>query len=295
MHSWPIPEPFSLAEGSAQITPRPSLPVIHYRVVSPADAPRETSFVPREPGGGTTQQASTLDMLNPDVYDVENCQVTDILRSECRTVPNSIMQLYVLGSSVSSQQHVGKGGSSEVPSNSQGTEEPFGFLRLATFPNQPPAFQLILLPYGYPRLCTIIEELRAKTPAPPMLRQDLENYVRAVPSYYVKPLRVAFKNARPPLPFDRQDPPVPVSILGTLSRYRHVVEEAKEANKRARLMPGQPSSQVPHAIFLLNCLLAWCLSALRSRCEVGSTPLALEKRRCRCLAAVWCGKICGAR
>jgi hypothetical protein len=248
MHSWPIPEPFTLVEGSTQITPRPSIPLIHYRIVSPTDSPRETSYVPREPGGPPSLQASILDMLNPDVYDVENCPVTDILRAECRTVPNSIMRLYVVGSASSAPQHqhgVKGGGPSDILGmHSQGGEEPFGFLRIATYPNQPLAFQLVLLPYGYPRLCQIIEDMRGKTPVPALLRQELENYVRAVPSYYVKPLRVAFKNARPPLPFDRQDPPVPVSILGTLSRYRHAVEEAKDANKRARLMPGQTQAQV---------------------------------------------------
>lgn len=82
MLSWPIPEPFFLTEGNSTLTPRPSVPIVYYQIVGSAEAHREAASLARDSGAPPLQQqqsASTLDMLNPDVYDVENCTVSSLL------------------------------------------------------------------------------------------------------------------------------------------------------------------------------------------------------------------------
>lgn len=147
-----------------------------------------------------------------------------MLRSETRTNARAIMRLYVAGS----------GGASSPDKYG----EPFGFLRIAAYPSSSSSVQMVLLPYNYPRLVDLLEEVRLtnKNPPPAQTRQELDAYLRSVPSYYLKALRVALKNARPPLPVERNEPSVPASIQSSLKKYRQIVEEA---NALAQAAHGQ--------------------------------------------------------
>ena len=154
------------------LIPRPSIPLIHYRLFPPSEAPREASFTPRDPGAppNPSHLPSALDAMNPDVYDVDNCAVTEVLRAECRSTPHTIMRLYVAGSAVPQPANPQPGSLLSGPRHG---EDPFGFLRMVSFPNAPPLFQLVLLPYNYHHLATIMEDIRtAAKPTPPApLRQ----------------------------------------------------------------------------------------------------------------------------
>ena len=77
---WPIPEPFLLNENTSAIIARPAVPTICFQLVVPS--PDET---------GTDASAADwkedgwndFSILQPDVYDVEQCAVTEFLVNRC--------------------------------------------------------------------------------------------------------------------------------------------------------------------------------------------------------------------
>ncbi len=94
------------------------------------------------------------------------------------------------------------------------------FLRIVQQGGAPTA-QLVLLPYRYPKLCEIVEDFRkAKGNLQAPVRQELEAYVRSVPPYYLKPLRVVLRRFHNIALPERNDPPLPLSLKGAIHRLK---------------------------------------------------------------------------
>jgi hypothetical protein len=73
-----------------------------------------------------------------------------------------------------------------------GREEPFGYLKASTTSG---TVSLYVLPFNYPRLFQLVNELRTTHRMVPSLRwrTDFEAYCQAMPHYYAPPLRNALK------------------------------------------------------------------------------------------------------
>lgn len=74
-------------------------------------------------------------------------------------------------------------------SNGGGIGEPFGYLKASTTGN---VVSLFVLPYNYPRLWPLLEELLNvhKLSPTPKWRQEFEGYLLSIPAYYYQPMRM---------------------------------------------------------------------------------------------------------
>lgn len=96
---------------------------------------------------------------------------------------------------------------------------------------------LYVLPYNYPRLFYLLEELwKQKLMPTGQWRQDFENYLQQVPFYYIQPLRIALVN-RMKLPShiipDHIDGQMPYSMAQHLKK---LTKQAKVENERLSVM-----------------------------------------------------------
>ena len=95
---WPIPEPFVLHDKATSVIAASPLPTISYQlVVPPPDSPGWSGSVG---GGGPDWGAggwNDVSMLQPDVYDVEQCGVTEMLVSRSKELKTrrAYLLLYV--------------------------------------------------------------------------------------------------------------------------------------------------------------------------------------------------------
>lgn len=102
---WPIPEPFILTEYSPGVVPRPAVPTIAFQLVVPPPPAGEGSLdrsTATAPGAADWKEGgwNDLSMLQPDIYDVEQCAVTEYLVNKCKELKTSRAHLlvYVRGS-----------------------------------------------------------------------------------------------------------------------------------------------------------------------------------------------------
>ena len=213
-HGWPIPEPFMLSDASPGLPRRPSVPVVHFRAALLPDA------------------SDPFDTLTPDVYEVEECAATALLRAEARANPRFCLQLLARGSN-----------SSPGTANPAPLGEPFGLLRFSN--GGGPGLggggaggvaQLLLMPYNFPKLLDIVSELRRPKQAGggAAARSELEAYVRAIPAYYVKAVRTLVRRVSPTVP-ERADRAVPQGLAHHLERIREAKRKAPAAPAPRRL------------------------------------------------------------
>ncbi|EKX50426.1 hypothetical protein GUITHDRAFT_135111 [Guillardia theta CCMP2712] len=236
---WPIPDSTLLTESATSIgnhsVPRAALPVLSYKLVcGTGDG---------QGGEGQKDPAHDHTILFPEFYEVEPCAVTDYLRERCNALknPRAILQLYVKGSSTPCPA------AGEMPlSISPCAGEPFGFLRLIPQDGMGrirpssssaragllldfPGVELALLPYNYPKLYEIVEELRKPNAGgiankSTQTRQELEAYVRSVPPYYLKSLRKLLRNLGIAIA-DRTEPMHSQHLVHALTRLKFVKVE----------------------------------------------------------------------
>jgi hypothetical protein len=99
---WPIPEPFLLTEYSPGLVPRPAVPTISFQLVVPPPAGEGAGSTGAGPGAPDWKEGGWNDfsLLQPDIYDVEKCAVTDYLINRCKELKTTRahLLLYVRGS-----------------------------------------------------------------------------------------------------------------------------------------------------------------------------------------------------
>lgn len=150
---WPIPESFwhKRLEGNS-IPPRTCHPVIVFGL---------------DPAG--TQMLTDFPF---DKYELEACPVVDFLLDKFKEMkPDQCLHVFVHGSG-----------------RSDGYGKPFGFLKVMSTGT---GVNLFLMPYNYPVLIQLIQDLKADPSARtnPDWRRRLDNYLESVPPYYLNALR----------------------------------------------------------------------------------------------------------
>eukprot|EP00179_Madagascaria_erythrocladioides_P024665 CAMPEP_0198351920 /NCGR_PEP_ID=MMETSP1450-20131203/104791_1 /TAXON_ID=753684 ORGANISM="Madagascaria erythrocladiodes, Strain CCMP3234" /NCGR_SAMPLE_ID=MMETSP1450 /ASSEMBLY_ACC=CAM_ASM_001115 /LENGTH=222 /DNA_ID=CAMNT_0044057897 /DNA_START=36 /DNA_END=701 /DNA_ORIENTATION=+ len=156
---WPLPESFSTTDvwQQASLPPRSAHPVVRYHAVDTnPHIPEKFPF---------------------DKYELEKSPLSDFLLHHHRT--GGCWQCFVVGSS--------NGGGS----NSDGKAEPFGYIKPSVTSN---AVHLYVLPFAYPRLWALLEELKKNGgQITTQWRMQFFHYLDSIPKYYALPMKNAMK------------------------------------------------------------------------------------------------------
>ncbi|KAL3990048.1 von Willebrand factor type A domain family protein [Acanthocheilonema viteae] len=146
-----------------------------------------------------------------DKYELEPSPLTRFILE--RKQPGVCWQVFVHNSSVL--------GSSPVP---------FGYLKAATNLS---CVNLFIMPYNYPLLLPLIEEMKldSKAKNSHSWRLRLEKYLATVPSYYVQPLKKAFTrlNISHPMLEPDQMQQYSYNILSYIAKVKHMAREEFES------------------------------------------------------------------
>ncbi|KAL6052168.1 Integrator complex subunit 6 [Balamuthia mandrillaris] len=115
-----------------------------------------------------------------DEYELEPSALTAYL---CHHKPKACWQTFIAGSRGSHNP------------------DPFGFLRVKARKNAAPSVFLVVLPYNYPALWPLLDELMTQhknSPPSAKWRQDFDRYLHNIPPYYIPLLRNALKRLGAP-------------------------------------------------------------------------------------------------
>src|SRR6218665_1559246 len=146
---------------------------------------------------------SFVENLPFDKFELENSPLTKFIIN--RNLPNAAWQLYVANSQ-------------------RGNElgQPFGYLKSST--QNTNIVNMFILPYNYPVLFTLLEELfKSPTPGQPSRewRTKFDSYLRSIPSYYMSHLKKALgKMGTQNLVPDGMDIPNP-HVINLHKRLKH--------------------------------------------------------------------------
>ncbi|VDM95646.1 unnamed protein product [Thelazia callipaeda] len=177
-----------------------------------------------------------------DKYELEPSPLTRFILE--RKQPGVCWQVFVRNSSIS--------GSSPAP---------FGYLKAATNLS---CVNLFIMPYNYPLLLPLIEEIKSDSKAKNShsWRLRLEKYLTTVPSYYIQPLKKAFSrlNISHPMLEPDQMQQYSYNILSYIAKVKHMAREEFESLcgtvASSLQVPVQPLSLVAvqkHARLVSNC------------------------------------------
>mmetsp|Transcript_65116 Transcript_65116/g.153762 ORF Transcript_65116/g.153762 Transcript_65116/m.153762 type:complete len:722 (-) Transcript_65116:1014-3179(-) len=200
---WPVPEAYWPSEGLLSLPQRPAHPLIKL-----------------EPGNEPTP--ASLEILPADKYEMEaGPGVSSVLQRAPKT-----------GVLVAVTTARRPGAANWT------TGEPYGYIKTTggqTF--------LHLLPHNFPRLLKLVEEFpNLRNHMTPQWRNELEGYLRAVPPYYLPPLRYVFGRIGMPTPTSqRMESVLPSSVYRYLMKLKKTVEQGEQ---RA---PGQRPTTVTSA------------------------------------------------
>uniref|UniRef100_A0A8C5LTZ8 Integrator complex subunit 6 n=1 Tax=Leptobrachium leishanense TaxID=445787 RepID=A0A8C5LTZ8_9ANUR len=150
---WPIPESFWPDQNSPTLPPRTSHPVVKFSC--------------------TNSEPMVIDKLPFDKYEMEPSLLTQYILE--RKSPHTCWPVFVTNSAKYSE-----------------LGHPFGYLKASTALN---CVNLFVMPYNYPVLLPILDELFKvhKGKATLKWRQVFENYLKAMPPYYIGPLKKALR------------------------------------------------------------------------------------------------------
>ncbi|KHN74705.1 Integrator complex subunit 6-A [Toxocara canis] len=162
-----------------------------------------------------------------DKYELDHSPLSQFILE--RKQPNVCWQVFMMNS--------GMPGSSPAP---------FGYLKAAT---NLQSVNLFVMPYNYPVLLPLVEELkqdpRARTSQSWRLR--LEKYLATVPSYYIQPLKKAFArmNIANPMMESEQAPQYSYNVLTYLAKMKHTAREEFESHCASVAAALQQSAPPP--------------------------------------------------
>ncbi|XP_052005025.1 integrator complex subunit 6-like [Xyrauchen texanus] len=150
---WPIPESFWPDQNSPTLPPRAAHPQVKF------------SCVDSEP--------MVVDKVPFDKYELEPSPLTQFILE--RKSPHTCWQVFVCNSA-----KYGELG------------QPFGYLKASTALN---CVNLFVMPYNYPVVLPLLDDLITvhKFKPPAKWRQSFENYLKAMPPYYITALRKALR------------------------------------------------------------------------------------------------------
>ncbi|KAM4700517.1 integrator complex subunit 6 isoform 2-T2 [Discoglossus pictus] len=150
---WPIPESFWPDQNSPTLPPRTCHPVVKFSC--------------------TNSEPMVIDKLPFDKYELEPSPLTQYILE--RKSPHTCWPVFVTNSAKYSE-----------------LGHPFGYLKASTTLT---CVNLFVMPYNYPVLLPLLDDLFKIHKAKPSLkwRQVFENYLKAMPPYYIGPLKKALR------------------------------------------------------------------------------------------------------
>ncbi|XP_040281978.1 integrator complex subunit 6 isoform X2 [Bufo bufo] len=150
---WPVPESFWPDQNSPTLPPRTAHPVVKFSC--------------------TNSEPMVIDKLPFDKYELEPSPLTQYILE--RKSPHTCWPVFVVNSAKYSE-----------------LGHPFGYLKASTALN---CVNLFVMPYNYPVLLPLLDDLFKIHKAKPSLkwRQLFENYLKAMPPYYIGPLKKALR------------------------------------------------------------------------------------------------------
>lgn len=179
---WPIPEAFWPDLQCSTLPSRTAQPVVKF------------NCTPCEP--------MVIENLPFDKYELEPSPLTQFILE--RRMPNICWQVYVNNSGKYSD-----------------TGHPFGYLKASS---ALACVNLFVMPYNYPVLLPLLDELFKvhKGKPTPKWRQQFENYLKTMPSYYAGPLRRALtRMGAPNLVPDNMDNSLSYSVITYLKKLKN--------------------------------------------------------------------------
>ncbi|XP_063808028.1 integrator complex subunit 6 [Pseudophryne corroboree] len=150
---WPIPESFWPDQNSPMLPPRSAHPIVKFSC--------------------TNSEPMVIEKLPFDKYELEPSPLTQYILE--RKSPHTCWPVFVANSAKYSE-----------------LGHPFGYLKASTSLN---CVNLFVMPYNYPVLLPLLDDLFKVHKAKPSLkwRQLFENYWKAMPPYYIGPLKKALR------------------------------------------------------------------------------------------------------
>ncbi|KXJ25154.1 Integrator complex subunit 6-A [Exaiptasia diaphana] len=208
---WPIPETFWPDPSMTKLPPRDAQPTIFF------------SCVDSEP--------HLVENLPFDKYELEPSPLTQYILE--RKSPSTCWQTFIYSSGRKSDK-VGDFGC------------PFGYLKAST---NLQSVNLFVLPYNYPLLFPLLDELIKVHKLKPVLKwkQTFESYLATMPSYYAAPLRNAFRKMGIPTSLvpDHLDGSLGYSVVNYL---KSVKQQSKLEAKRFEAGVGKSIASTPNKI-----------------------------------------------
>ncbi|XP_053561535.1 integrator complex subunit 6 [Bombina bombina] len=150
---WPIPESFWPDQNSPTLPPRTCHPIVKFSC--------------------TNSEPMVIDKLPFDKYELEPSPLTQYILE--RKSPHTCWPVFVTNSAKYSE-----------------LGHPFGYLKASTTLT---CVNLFVMPYNYPVLLPLLDDLFKIHKSKPSLkwRQQFENYLKAMPPYYIGPLKKALR------------------------------------------------------------------------------------------------------
>lgn len=179
---WPIPEAFWPDLSCSALPARAAQPVVKF------------NCTPCEP--------MVIENLPFDKYELEPSPLTQFILE--RRMPNICWQVYVSNSAKYCD-----------------TGHPFGYLKASSTLT---CVNLFVMPYNYPVLLPLLDELFKvhKGKPTPKWRQQFDNYLKTMPSYYAGPLRRALtRMGAPNLVPDNMDNSLSYSVITYLKKLKN--------------------------------------------------------------------------
>nr|XP_019967153.1 PREDICTED: integrator complex subunit 6-like [Paralichthys olivaceus] len=198
---WPIPESFWPDQNSPTLPPRSAHPMVRF------------SCVDCEP--------MVIDKLPFDKYELEPSPLTQYILE--RKSPHMCWQVFV--SSSGKQNDLG---------------QPFGYLKASTTLT---CVNLFVMPFNFPVLLPLLDDLFKVHKLKPNLkwRQALEMYLKAMPPYYLMPLKKALRMmGAPNLIADTMDCGLSYSVISYLKKLS---QQAKIESDRLIVSVGKKAPQ----------------------------------------------------
>ncbi|XP_075055170.1 integrator complex subunit 6 isoform X2 [Mixophyes fleayi] len=198
---WPVPESFWPDQNSPTLPPRTAHPIVKFSC--------------------TNSEPMVIEKLPFDKYELEPSPLTQYILE--RKSPHTCWPVFVANSAKYSE-----------------LGHPFGYLKASTSLN---CVNLFVMPYNYPVLLPLLDDLFKVHKAKPSLkwRQLFENYLKAMPPYYIGPLKKALRMmAAPNLIPEQLEYGLSYSIVSYLKKLS---QQAKMESDRVIGSIGKKSPQ----------------------------------------------------
>ncbi|KAG9510749.1 Integrator complex subunit 6-A [Fragariocoptes setiger] len=216
--NWPIPESFWCDQNVNILPPRTAHPIVKFTC--------------------SNSEPHNIEGLPFDKYELENCPLTQFILS--RKQPQVAWQVFISSSG-------------RTPDSCA----PFGYLKAATNLH---CVNLFVMPYNYPVLLPILKELtnlsRSRNPSSRQQREvraQFDEYLKAMPPYYVGPLKKALSRMNYSASVMPEIVDAPCFSYAVHNHLRTIKAQAREKFDKMLLTVGQQKPFLQSTVRILQC------------------------------------------